>query len=460
MDLIIRGGQVVTHSETVCAAVGIDKGKVVAIAPESYLPSADKVIDASGKYILPGVIDLHTHMASGEYFNIPFAETVPRESGAAALGGVTTAAVYMRRVQTGLLTHIDDLKRVFESNSYIDGFFHMMVADDTNLEQIKDGPGQGVYGFKFGMGYKGPQAAALGIPGIDDGFVLDGFRRISRLGFPSWGMVHAENIDISLRLRKVIEAEGRQDARAWFDTRPNFVEEECIHRAIFLAKVAQCPLYIVHNTIKESVDIIARAKGEGVKVIMETCPQYLTHNYDDLHPEIKENPVFANVNPPIRGKADNERLWEGIRDGVVDTMASDSVSISRKLKGNNMWEAPMGIGNATQMILPVMISEGVNKKRIPLEKVAELCSTNPAKVFGFYPRKGTIAVGSDADLVIVDLEKKVRFSHKMSTSFCDWSVWEGWEFKGFPVATVLRGEVIAEDGKLVGKAGYGRYLFG
>ncbi len=459
MDLVIKNGKVVTHSETVSAAIGIDKGKVVAIAPEGFLPSAGKVIDAGGKYVLPGAIDLHTHMAYGEYFNIPFSQTVLTETGAAALGGVTTAAVYLRRVKTGLLTHIDELKRNFEANSDIDGLFHMMVADEANLEQIEKAPGHGIYGFKFMMGYKGPQAEALGIPAIDDGFVLDGFRRVSKLGFPSRGMVHAENIDVVLRLRKTIEAQGRQDARAWFDTRPNFVEEECIHRAIFLAKVSGCPLYIVHNTIKESVDIIARAKAEGINVVMETCPQYLTHNSEQPVPVIKENPVFANVNPPLRGKEDNERLWEGIRDGVIDTIASDHVSVTRALKGKDMWKAPMGIGNATQMILPVMISEGVNKKRIPLEKVVEVCSYNPARVFGFYPRKGTIAVGSDADLVIVDLEKKVKFTSEMSTSLCDWSIWEGWDFKGFPVGTIIRGEVVVEDSKLVGKPGYGRYLY-
>jgi len=459
VDCIIKNGKVVTHSETFPAAIGIDKGKIVAIAPEDLLPPADKVIDASGKYVLPGAIDLHTHMASGEYFNIPFAQTVPKETGAAALGGVTTVAVYLRRVKTGLLTHIDDLKRDFETGSYIDGFFHMMVADEVNLEQIEKAPSHGVYGLKFLMGYKGPQAEAMGIPPIDDGFVLDGFRRISKLGFPARGMVHAENIDIAIRLRKTIEAEGRQDVRSWFDTRPNFVEEECINRAIFLAKVTSCPLYIVHNTIKESVDIIARAKAEGVDVIMETCPQYLTHTSEDPVQIIKENPVFANVNPPLRGKEDCERLWEGIRDGVIDTIASDDAVFTREEKGNDMWKAPMGVGNTKQMILPVMISEGVNKKRIPIEKVVEVCSYNPARVFGFYPRKGAIAIGSDADLVIVDLEKKVKFSYKMSTSRADWSIFEGWEFTGFPICTILRGKVIAEDGKLVSESGYGRYVY-
>ncbi|MDP6495318.1 MAG: hypothetical protein QGI09_07860, partial [Dehalococcoidia bacterium] len=146
MDLIIKNGRVVTHSETVSAAIGIDKGKVVAVASDGLLPFADRVIDAGGKYILPGVIDLHLHMAYGEYFNIPFAETVPTESGAAALGGVTTVVTYLRRVKTGLLTDLDDLKRDFESNSYIDGFFHMMVADEANLEQITDCPARGIHG--------------------------------------------------------------------------------------------------------------------------------------------------------------------------------------------------------------------------------------------------------------------------------------------------------------------------
>ena len=225
MDLVIKNCKVVTHSETTAAAIGVDGGKIVAIAPAQMMPEAKRVIDAGGKHVLPGVIDLHTHIAYGEYFQIPFAKTVPTETGTAALGGVTTVATYLRRVQTGLLPHLDGLKRDFETNSYIDGFFHMMVADEANLGQIADASRRGIFGFKFMMGYKGPQAAALGIPAIDDGFVLEGFNRIRELGFPSYGMTHCENIDIALWLRKPIEASGRQDAKAWFDTRPNFVEE-------------------------------------------------------------------------------------------------------------------------------------------------------------------------------------------------------------------------------------------
>lgn len=458
MDLVIKNGRVVTHSETVSAGIAIEHGKIAAIAPEGMLPPARKVIDASGMYVLPGLIDLHVHMAYGEYFDIPFAKTALMESGAAALGGVTTTGSYMRRVKTGLLTHFQQLKEDFESNSYVDGIFHMMVADEANLQQIERAPSHGIYGFKFAMGYKGPQADALGIPAIDDGFVYEGFRKVAKLGLPARAMVHAENIDIAIRLRMAIEAQGRQDPTAWFDTRPNFVEEECIRRALFLAKVTACPLYIVHNTIKESVDIIAHAKAEGIDVIMETCPQYLTHTSEDPVAVIRENPVFSNANPPLRGKADTARLWEAIKSGLVDTMASDQAACTKELKGTDLWKAPMGFGNITQMILPVMLSEGVNKNRIPIERVADVCSYRPAKVFGLYPRKGTIAIGSDADLVIADLNKKVRYTPDMSPSLADWSIWDGWEFTGYPVSTILRGEVIVEDGQLVGKPGFGRYL--
>ncbi len=452
MELVIRNGKIVTPTEIVSAGIAIDNGKIVAIGREDLLPTADKTIDASGKYILPGLIDPHTHPG----FGVTFESSVRTETQAAAVGGVTTMSIYVRDVKRGLVAPFDEYRRHFESNAVTDGFFHLMVSNEQSLDEIPRCPDLGVTGFKFSIGYKGPQAEAMGIPPIDDGFVLDGFRRISNLGYPARAMVHAENIDIALRLRKGLEQ--RQDVRVWHDSRPNFVEEECMYRCLFLAKVSSCPLYIVHITIKEGADIINKARAEGINVIAETCPQYLTHNSEEPVLVIKENPTFAVVNPPLRGKEDNERLWQAIKDGVIDCIGSDQAAATKKLKGNDMWKAPMGLGNITQMILPVMLSEGVNKNRISLEKVVEVCCQNPAKVFGLYPRKGTISVHSDADLVIIDLNKKVKFTPQMSPSLCDWNIYDGWEFKGWPVCTILRGKVIAEDGKVVVKPGTGRYI--
>ena len=453
MDLIIKNGKIVSPSGIVASNIVIDKGKIVGITTEDLLPPAANVIDAAGKYILPGVIDPHTHPA----FKIPFERSVLTETQAAALGGVTTFTIYIRAVKTGLLPLFDQYKDAFEANAVTDGFYHIKVADEASLNEIARCPDFGITGFKFDLGYKGPQAEKMGIPSIDDGFLFDGFERVSQVGLPARGMVHAENADILLRLGKRLA--HRQDVRVWHDSRPNFVEEECIRRCLFLAKVTRCPLYVVHNTIREAVNIFAEAKSQGIDVIAETCPQYLTHNSEEPVTIIKDNPTFAVVNPPLRGKEDNETLWRGIRDGIIDCIGSDQAPVTKEQKGKDMWTAPMGVGNITQLILPVMLSEGVNKNRIPLEKVAEVCCYNPAKAFGLYPRKGTINVGSDADIVICDLEKKVKFNLQMSPSNCDWNIYDGWEFKGWPICTILRGKVIAEDGKIVAKPGVGRYLF-
>ena len=453
MELVIKNGKIVTPTEIISAGIAIDKGKIAVIGREDFLPPADETIDATGKYILPGLIDPHTHPA----FGIPFGSGVQSETQAAAVGGVTTMSMYVRDVKRGLLAPFDEYRKNFEANAVTDGFFHLMVLTEQSLDEIPRGPDFGIAGFKFLIGYKGPQAEAMGIPPIDDGFVFDGFKRISKLGYPAWAIVHAENIDIALRLR--IDLEQRQDVRVWHDSRPNFVEEECMYRCLFLAKVSNCPLYIVHISIKEGVDIIRKARAEGVNVIAETCPQYLTHNSEEPVSVIKDNPTFAVVNPPLRGKEDNERLWQAIKDGVIDCIGSDHAVYTKERKGRDMWKAPMGVGNISPMILPVMLSEGVNKKRISLEKVVEVCCQNPARVFGLYPRKGAIRVNSDADLVIVDLNKKVKFTPQMSPSLCDWSIYDGWEFKGWPTYTILRGKVIAEEGKIVSQSGIGRYLF-
>ncbi|MBI4284361.1 MAG: amidohydrolase family protein [Chloroflexi bacterium] len=457
IDLVIKGGKIVTHSTIVSAGIAIDKGRIVAVAGDELLPPAEKTIDATGKYVLPGLVDPHTHMASGVQFGIPYSVTARTETEAAALGGVTTVACYHRAVNTGLLKVLDKLKADFENNAVIDGFFHHMVADEACMAEIERCPEHGISGFKFSLGYRGPQAQASGIPPIDDGFLYEGFERISRLGYPARAMVHTENIDIALRLQQRLK--HRQDARAWHDSRPNFVEEESMRKCLFLSQVTRCPLYVVHITIAEGVALIAEAKAEGIDVVGETCPQYLTHTSEEPVPVIANNPTFAVVNPPLRGKRDNEVLWQGIRDGVIDCIGSD-LSLSKRVnKGTDMWKAPMGLANTTQLILPVMLSEGVNKGRIALPKVVEVCSYNPARVFGLYPQKGSIAVGSDADLVIVDLAKRVKMALEMSPSVCDWNIYEGWEFKGWPACTLVRGEVVAENGRIVTKPGLGRYVY-
>lgn len=470
VDLVIKNCKIVSPTGIVFAGITVDKGKIVAIGSEESLPSADKTIDAGGKYILPGVCDMHCHpdFEPCPPFN-PWTKIARTEPQAAALGGVTTMGFYLMPPEDQTLADVfDEYRKTWEANSILDGVFHIMVVNEQRLDEMeKDCSEFGVTDFKFPFGYKkGTQTAKVGAAGIDDGLIVDAFQRIVKLrekGWPALALVHAEDADIIPLLRK--EVQKRYDVRAWHDSRPNFVEEECVRRIVFLAGVTGCPVLIVHTTIKEAVDAAARARYEGKDlekdILIETCPQYLTHNHDNLPPLMHEKLALTVVNPPIRTKEDNEGLWQGIKDGLVTVMGSDLAPTSKELKEMDMWSTdfvPMGVGNNSGMILPVLLSEGVNKRGLSLERVVEVSSYNPARYYSLYPRKGTISVGSDADVVIVDIDKEVTYRAEMSPSSTGWSIYDGWKFKGWPVMTILRGKVIIEDRKILAKPGYGRYI--
>lgn len=454
-DLLISAGQVVTPSKTFRADVAIANGKILAIGDKASLPKAKKEINADGKLVLPGIVDPHVHLGYMDTL-----EALASETRAAACGGVTCVGVYMLALRDGILKQFPEFIKRFENESFVDAFWHLMVIDAITTEEIAKCPEEiGVSSFKFNMGYKGPHADLIGITATDDGAVFKGFRMISEMSAPALAACHTENIDIHLMLRDELIAQGRKDFQVWNESRPPFVEAECMHRAIYLAKSAGCPLYIPHITIAEGVDIIAEAKAEGLKVIGETCPQYLTHNNEEPAQVFLDHPACGCVNPPLRDNESNERLWEGIRDGIIECVGSDLAPTTLEMKGENIWEAPMGLGNNSELILPVMLSEGVNKGRISIEKLVEVCSQNPAKTFGVYPQKGCLEVGSDADIVIVDMEKEVTVSPEVLHSMCDWTIYDGWTLKGWPTHTILRGEVIVENGEpLALKPGQGHYL--
>ncbi|MDP6050196.1 MAG: amidohydrolase family protein [SAR202 cluster bacterium] len=471
MDLAIKNGKIVNAFGITEGNIGIKKGKIVAITADD-LSGADKKIDARGKYIFPGVCDMHCHedfSGTKEDGFQPWETISGTEPMAAALGGVTTMGFYMMRPgEQRISEFMSGYTEPFEKNAVTDCIFHIMVVNDIRMEDMEEScSNYGVTTFKFLIGYKGPQAAAQGSASMDDGFVFDGLKRIRKLreaGWPALALIHAENPDIIPYLTK--EASKVYDVRAWHNSRPNFIEEECFRRIIFLAGVAGCPILIVHTTIKEAVDYTRKILSEGVKVgedvIVETCPQYLTHHHDNLMKLQNEKPVFTVVNPPIRTKEDNEGLWKGIKEGLVQSVNSDTAPSSVKSKDVDMWKAPlvpMGLANNSTMILPVLISEGYHKRGLSLEKIAELSSYNPAKYYGINPQKGVIAVGSDADFAIVDLENELMWNNaKYSPSNSDWNIYEGWKFKGWPEMTILRGQVTVENMKIVAEPGVGRYI--
>jgi dihydropyrimidinase len=302
------------------------------------------------------------------------------------------------------------------------------------------------------MNFRGEEGKHLGvIDGIDDGFMFDCFLALGKYNHAP-ACIHAENIEIGWVLRRKLQEAGRTDLQAWEENKPDYTESEAIRRALYLGEISNCPIYIVHVSSKKGLDEIREFRESRYKkVYAETCTHYLMFTSDS------GLGVMGKVSPPLRYKDDLESLWQGVADGTIDTIGSDHVARKKETKSGTVWEASGGYpGVAT--LLPLLLSEGVNKRGIKLERIAELTSYNVAKAFNLYPRKGTIEIGSDADLTVIDLnlEKEVKWSDLCSLS--DYTIYEGWKLKGWPVSTIVRGNVIMENGEIKGEPGYGQFI--
>ncbi len=451
VDTVVRNCKIVSPNGISQEGIAIDNGRIVAIADDAYLPEADKTIDAHGHHVLPGIIDIHVHVG---LFH-PLKDEI-KDTAAAAFAGTTTVGNYVgmgaSAQRRSYADGFDQWKEIWEESAFVDAFFHGgVISEEIMLEIPENARRYGIISHKFMMSSKGPEAEQMGNAQTDDGFLWFGFNKITSLGNPARAMVHAEDIDIIRRMTSSIKDRERQDLEAWDEARPGFCETLDVERAIALARKNSTPLYIVHVSNGASVDVIARAKAEGVDVIAETCPQYLTLT------KSSSLGALGKIAPPLRDEASQERLWQGIREGTIECVGSDHCSTTKDLK-KSMWEGPPGApGMGT--LLPIMLSEGVNKGKITLEKLVEVCCLNNAKISGIYPQKGALQVGSDADLVVLDLDKKSKLTtEQMHYEVADYSPFEGWEIKGRPVLTMLRGHVVVEDGELVAIPGVGRYI--
>ena len=456
VDLVIKNCKIVVPKMGIFSAgIAVENGKVVAIASESHLPKADSVIDVKSNYVLPGVIDPHVHYGTIN----PLAQDAKTETQSAAIGGVTTVMRHYRDAKS-YFEGFDYEKQTLKKNTLIDFAFQFIIMTDQHLKEMRNYVGKlGVTSFKFFMshkkGYLDAYARAHGVIGIDDGFLYLALKKMASFGPPLIACLHAENQEIINRLEGKMRKTKQTNMAVWNDTRPNFTEEESISRAIILGKLTGCPIYIVHMTSVEGARLVAKAKSAGLNVLAETCPIYLTFSRGDY----KQLGVIGKASPPLRDTESIERLWRGVADGTIDTIGSDHGAKSREIKigKGDMWSATPGFpGSAT--MLPLLLSEGVNKRKIPLEKIVEVSSYNPARIFGIYPKKGTIAIGSDADFTIIDLKKKVIVKPEILKSSADWTIYDGWKFKGWPIMTIIRGNVIVEDGEIVGKNGTGKYI--
>jgi len=453
---LISGGTVVTAEGTLDADVLVDGEKIAAVLPR--LPdtgtsvTADRVIDATGKYVLPGGIDAHTHM------ELPFGGTVSSdtfETGtkAAAWGGTTTIIDFAVQAKgASLLAGLDKWQAKADGNCSIDYGFHMIVSDvsDAMLKEMDACIAAGVNSFKLFMAYPGVFYST-------DGEILLAMQQAARSG--ATVMMHAENgIAIDQLVAQAIAA-GHTDPVYHSLTRPPELEGEATSRAITLAKVANCPLYIVHMTAAQALDAVAAARDTGQNVFAETCPQYLYLSIDDLARPDFEGSKFV-CSPPLRPKAHQDSLWRGLRTNDLSVVSTDHCPFcfkdQKELGRGDFTKIPNGFGSVEHRM--DLLHAGVVAGQITLPRWVEVASTTPARMFGLYPRKGVIAVGSDADIVIYDPRARQTLSAATHHMNVDYSVYEGLEITGRVVTTLSRGRAVIEDGEYRGSPGHGAFL--
>ncbi len=457
-DLAIRGGTVVTAADTIRCDIGIRGGKIVQLSEN--IRTAAKDIDASGLMVLPGGIDSHVHLDQNSGPGIRMADGFESGTRAAAAGGTTTVLAFAKQEKgTSLRECVTAYHEKAEGKALIDYGFHLIVSDPTPSVLNQELPalfGDGCTSFKVFMTYDDLV--------LNDRQLLEVFTVARRE--QALVMVHAEGYDTIKFLTEKLEAEGKTAPYYHAVSRPQLVEREATHRAISHAELIDVPIVIVHVSGREPMEQIRWARARGLKVYAETCPQYISLTADDLKGASMDITGGKYVcSPPPRDHDSWAAIWEGLKDGTFQTFSSDHCpffydSPEGKLnpKGRASFRyVPNGIpGIETRM--QILWSEGVAKGRITANEFVALTATNHAKLYGLYPKKGTIAVGSDADIVLWDANRKEVIRQEILHHGADYTPWEGFAVTGWPVMTIARGKVIVEDGTVLGQPGDGAFL--
>lgn len=455
-DLVIRNARAVTASDTFNCDIGIRGGRIVQMGLE--LGPASRDIDAAGRTVTPGGIDAHCHLDQPHAAPISMADDFDSGTLSAACGGTTTIIPFAAQAKgQSLRAAVADYHRRAEGKAHIDYAFHMIVSDPTPTVLADELPAlirEGYTSFKIYMTYDDLK--------LDDGQMLDVLAVAREHG--ALCMVHAENADCIEWLTKRLEAIGRIAPRYHAHSRPMLVEREATHRAIALSELIDVPILIVHVSGKEAVEQIRWARSHGLNVFAETCPQYLFLTAEDLGMDDSYEGAKCVCSPPPRDKANQQVIWDGLSDGLFTVFSSDHAPYKyddpagKKPGGKEVdfRHIPNGIpGLETRMAL--LWSEGVMAGRITPQKFVELTATNPAKAYGLHPRKGTIAIGSDADLVIWD-ERDVVIANDRLHHAVDYTPYESMRLSAWPGMTIARGEVVWDGVNALSKPGRGVFL--
>jgi dihydropyrimidinase len=454
-DTVISGGLVVTAGDRVHCDIGIRDGKVVALGHD--LPGRE-IIDATGKLVLPGGVDSHVHIAQPSGDGIVMADDFETGTRSAAFGGTTTIMPFcLQEKDVPLRETLQAYHAKADGQCHVDVSFHLIINQPNEQLLGQDLPAlveDGYTSFKIFMTYDDLK--------LNDRQILDVMSVARQTG--ALVMVHAENYDAIRFMTEELEKAGNTAPRYHATSRPKVVEREATHRAISLAELVDVPVMIVHVSNREAMEQIRWAQQRGLRVLGETCTQYLVLTEDDLDGLGMEGAKYV-CSPPPRDRESQEACWEGLLNGVFSVFSSDHCpyryddaqgKLNPKGRSSFRW-VPNGIPGVAAR-LPILFSEGVTKGRMSLEQFVAVTAANPARTYGLYPRKGTIAIGSDADIAIWDPGMTVTLRHELLHDGADYTPYEGREIVGWPVMTLVRGRRVVENGKLVGRKGAGEYL--
>ncbi len=455
-DTVIVDSHVVLPQGMINKNIVIDEGKIVDFT--SDIPSCDNKINGSGLISVPGIIDTHVHY--GVYS--PINNAAKTESHAAAIGGITTM-MRMLRINSSYKNSLIPQLLASSQNHYVDYTIHASIFNTQQIDEMKFCIDKWITSFKLFMNLGSdvghvymdmePGTTSLCEAKVDvtNEIVQKVVQKAASLGCPV--LVHAEDYESCACGLKTAKEKHKDGLSAWSESRSTQSEVKAIKTISQFARECDCTLYFVHIGSSDALNQIQMEKKNGTRIFVETCPHYLTLSYE------KQEGYLAKVMPPIRTSTDIQSVWNAINDGSIDTLGTDHVANQLKLKlgGNDVWDALAGFpGIGT--LLPILLSEGVNKSRISIEKLTNLMSTNAAKIFGMYPKKGVIEKNSDADITMIDLKKEKKVSSELFGGFSDYLVYDGWNLKGWPVKTIVRGTVVADNFEVIGKLGYGKMV--